>query len=136
MHKRKFNTKDALRFLRIVGLNKINPSRDVSTLSVGQQQRISFARSLANEPRVLLLDEPTSALDPSAANNLLDLMKKINQEMGISIIMVSHILEHARRIADDVCLLVDGKIIERGNTNSFFINPQSNVTQKFIRGEL
>jgi len=136
IYKKKFNTEQANRLMEIVGLNEVDQSRDVGTLSVGQQQRISFARSLANEPKVLLLDEPTSALDPSAANNLLDLIKKINKEMGVSIIMVSHILEHAKRIADFICLLVEGKIVENGSASSFFKQPQTEVAQKFIRGEL
>ena len=136
LYKKEFNTEQAKRLLKIVGLNDIDLSRDIDSLSVGQQQRISFARSLANEPRVLLLDEPTSALDPSAANNLLDLIKKINKEMGVSIILVSHIMEHAQRIADFICLLVEGRIVENGTASSFFKQPQTGIAQKFIRGEL
>ena len=136
LNKKEFNSEKAKRLLNIVGLSDIDPSREIDSLSVGQQQRISFARSLANEPRVLLLDEPTSALDPSAANNLLDLIKKINKEMGVSIIMVSHIMEHAKRIADFICLLVEGRIVEDGPASSFFKQPQTEFAQKFIRGEL
>jgi len=123
-------------YLKTVGMGDIDPNRDVETLSVGQQQRVSFARALANEPKVLLLDEPTSALDPSAANNLLDLVKKINHNLGLSIIMVTHVMEHARRIADRVCLLVNGRIVESGEAASFFNNPGTAIAQKFIRGEL
>ena len=123
-------------YLKTVGMGDIDPNRDVETLSVGQQQRVSFARALANEPKVLLLDEPTSALDPSAANNLLDLVKKINHNLGLSIIMVTHVMEHARRIADRVCLLVNGRIVESGEAASFFNDPGTAIAQKFIRGEL
>jgi putative ABC transport system ATP-binding protein len=136
LNKKEFNSEKAKRLLNIVGLSDIDPSREIDSLSVGQQQRISFARSLANEPRVLLLDEPTSALDPSAANNLLDLIKKINKEMGVSIIMVSHIMEHAKRVADFICLIVEGRIIEDGTASSFFKHPQTEIANKFIRGEL
>lgn len=122
-------------YLKVVGLGDIDPNRDVETLSVGQQQRVSFARALANKPRVLLLDEPTSALDPSAANNLLDLVKKINHELGLSIIMVTHVMEHARRIADAVCFLVQGRMIECGEASSFFERPGTELAKKFIRGE-
>ena len=136
LYKKELNLEKAKRLLNIVGLGDIDLSRDIDSLSVGQQQRISFARSLANEPSVLLLDEPTSALDPSAANNLLDLIKKINKEMGLSIILVSHIMEHAKRIADFICLLVEGRIVENETASSFFKQPQTEVAQKFIRGEL
>ena len=123
-------------FLKVVGLGEIDPNRDVETLSMGQQQRVSLARALANEPKVLLLDEPTSALDPSAANNLLDLVKKINQEIGLSIIMVTHVMEHAKRIADKICLLIEGQVIEYGEATSFFKQPGTDLARKFIRGEL
>jgi len=136
LNKKDFSTGQANKLLQIVGLNDIDSTREIDTLSVGQQQRVSFARSLANEPRVLLLDEPTSALDPSAANNLLDLVSKINKEMSITIILVSHVMEHAQRIADFIYLLVEGKIVENGSASSFFKQPQTKVAQKFIRGEL
>jgi len=123
-------------YLKIVGLGAIDPNRDVETLSVGQQQRVSFARALANKPKVLLLDEPTSALDPSAANNLLDLIKKINQQLGLSIVMVTHVMEHARRIADTICLLIAGRVVECGEANSFFEQPKTELAKKFTRGEL
>lgn len=132
------NTKGDLgkKYLDIVGMGDIDLNRDVETLSVGQQQRVSFARALANEPKILLLDEPTSALDPSAANNLLDLIKKINQQFGLSIIMVTHLMEHARRIADTACLLADGRLIECGEAISFFEQPKTELARKFTRGEL
>ena len=126
----------AVKFLKVVGLAEIDPGRNVDTLSIGQQQRVSFARALANEPKVLLLDEPTSALDPSAAKNLLDLVQKINREFGISIIMVTHVMEHARRIADTVCLLYEGRVTECGPAHLFFDNPKTEIAQKFIIGEL
>ena len=124
------------RLMEIVGLKDIESSREIDNLSVGQQQRVSFARALANEPKILLLDEPTSALDPSAANNLLDLVKKINRELNIDIVIVTHIMQHAHRIADSVCLLAAGKIVEQGMAKGFFKQPQTEIGQKFIRGEL
>lgn len=136
LHQKKMTEDFGRSFLTLVGLGDIDPSREVETLSVGQQQRVSFARALANEPRILLLDEPTSALDPSTANNLLDLIKKINQELGISIIMVTHVMEHARRIADTVCFLVQGRVIECGEAPSFFEQPKTELARKFVRGEL
>ena len=127
---------NAKKLLEIVGLKDIELTREVDNLSVGQQQRISFARALANEPKILLLDEPTSALDPSAANNLLDLVKKINRELNISIIIVTHVMQHAQRVADVVCLLAAGEIVEQGSAEVFFRQPQTEMAQKFINGEL
>lgn len=126
----------AEKYMNVVGLTGVELSRNIDMLSVGQKQRVSFARALANEPKVLLLDEPTSSLDPSAAKNLLDLVQKINRQLGISIIMVTHVMEHARRIADAVCLLHEGCIIECGPTSSFFDNPKTEIAKKFIAGEL
>jgi len=136
LYKENISLDIAENYLKVVGLGDIDPNRDVDTLSVGQQQRVSFARALANEPTVLLLDEPTSALDPSATNNLLALVKKINQEMGISIIMVTHVMEHAKRIADRICFLMRGRVIECGDADSFFEQPKTELVKKFIRGEL
>jgi putative ABC transport system ATP-binding protein len=127
---------DVDQILKIVNMEEIDPERDVTSLSVGQQQRISFARALANQPKVLLLDEPTSALDPTAANNLLDLIKEINQTMKIDIIMVTHILHHAQRIGDSICLLANSKIVEYGPAKEFFQQPQTEIGKKFILGEL
>lgn len=126
----------AQELLNIVGLHDIDLHRDAASLSIGQQQRVSFARGLANQPKILLLDELTSALDPTAASNLLDLTLKINKEMGIKIIFVTHILYHAKYIADDVCLLIDGKVEEHSLAQDFFKNPQTVVGQNFIDGKL
>ncbi len=136
LHQKNISADIVENYLKVVGLVDIDPNRGIETLSVGQQQRVSFARALANEPKVLLLDEPTSALDPSSANNLLDLIKKINKDLGISIVMVTHVMEHARRIADTICLLVQGRIVENGVAASFFEGPKTDLARKFIQGEL
>ncbi|OQX95531.1 hypothetical protein B6I21_04945 [candidate division KSB1 bacterium 4572_119] len=133
---RKVSDLNISRILKMVNLSDISIFREVDKLSQGQQQRVSLARALANEPKVLLLDEPTSALDPSAANKLLDLFRKINDQTGINIVMVTHIMDHAKRIGDRICLLVDGKIVEKNSIDSFFDNPGTEVAKKFIRGEL
>ncbi|UCE06882.1 MAG: phosphate ABC transporter ATP-binding protein [bacterium] len=136
LYEEHISTDIAEQYLKVVGLGDIDANRDVDTLSVGQQQRVAIARALANKPKVLLLDEPTSALDPSAANNLLDLVKKINQQLGLGIIMVTHVMEHAKRIADTICFLVEGRVIECGEAASFFEQPKTELAKKFIRGEL
>ncbi|KAE9613835.1 hypothetical protein Lal_00016238 [Lupinus albus] len=81
-------------------------------LSVGQAQRVALARTLANSPEVLLLDEPTSALDPISTENIEDALLKLNKNRGMTVIMVSHSIKQIQRIADIVCLLVDGEIVE------------------------
>ncbi len=136
LHKNKISREKVAELLKVVLLDEMDQDRNVENLSQGQQQRISLARALANDPKVLLLDEPTSALDPSAANTILDLIQKINREMGITIIMVTHVMEHAKRIADKICLIAGGRVVETNTSDSFFEHPKSDVAKKFIRGEL
>uniref|UniRef100_A0A5B7CDJ6 Putative ABC transporter I family member 17 n=1 Tax=Davidia involucrata TaxID=16924 RepID=A0A5B7CDJ6_DAVIN len=81
-------------------------------LSVGQAQRVALARTLANEPEVLLLDEPTSALDPISTQNIEDVIMKLKKKRGMTIVMVSHSIKQIQRVADLVCLLVNGEIVE------------------------
>ncbi|KAF7154053.1 hypothetical protein RHSIM_Rhsim01G0002800 [Rhododendron simsii] len=81
-------------------------------LSVGQAQRVALARTLANDPEVLLLDEPTSALDPISTQNIEDVLVKLTKNRGMTVVMVSHSIKQIQRIADLVCLLVDGEIVE------------------------
>ncbi|XP_076939688.1 ABC transporter I family member 17-like [Bidens hawaiensis] len=88
-----------------------------SELSVGQAQRVALARTLANEPEVLLLDEPTSALDPISMQNIEDVLVKLKSK-GMTIAMVSHSIKQIQRIADVVCLLVGGEIVEVLNSNN------------------
>ncbi|XP_045825549.1 ABC transporter I family member 17 [Trifolium pratense] len=83
-----------------------------SDLSVGQAQRVALARTLANSPEVLLLDEPTSALDPISTENIEGALMKLNKNQGMTLIMVSHSIKQIQRMADVVCLLVDGEIVE------------------------
>ncbi|KAJ9175034.1 hypothetical protein P3X46_013621 [Hevea brasiliensis] len=83
-----------------------------SELSVGQAQRVALARTLANEPEVLLLDEPTSALDPISTQNIEDAIVKLKKSQGMTIVMVSHSIKQIQRIADVVCLLVNGEVVE------------------------
>ncbi|TXG61134.1 hypothetical protein EZV62_012497 [Acer yangbiense] len=81
-------------------------------ISVGQAQRVALARTLANEPEVLLLDEPTSSLDPISTENIEEVIMKLKKKRGMTIVMVSHSIKQIQRIADIVCLLVDGTIVE------------------------
>ncbi|PKA49476.1 Protein STAR1 [Apostasia shenzhenica] len=87
-------------------------SKSASALSVGEAQRVALARTLANDPEVLLLDEPTSALDPIATQNIEEAIVKLNKTRGMTVVMVSHSVKQVMRIADIICLLVAGEVVE------------------------
>jgi putative ABC transport system ATP-binding protein len=105
---------DAERCLRLAGLDPDFVGRDVAKLSVGEQQRTMLARSLAQEPAVLLLDEPTSALDHAARDAIEATLAELRRELEISIVLVSHDPEQARRLGDWVVRLEQGRAIEAG----------------------
>lgn len=96
--------------LAMVGLEEELLARPADQLSVGQQQRVNIARTLANEPKVLLLDEPTSALDEKASAQVLSLLMELRERLGLTLIMVTHSKEQARKLADYVVMLRDGKL--------------------------
>ncbi len=126
----------ALRYLKLVGLNEGFLDRDGETLSVGQQQRVSIARTLANEPEVILMDEPTSALDPTATLKIEELIKRLNRKLKVTIVIVTHNIEQAVRISDRSMLIVKGKKIEEGKTKAMLESPEEELTGKFISGHL
>ncbi|HEX2952890.1 MAG TPA: ATP-binding cassette domain-containing protein [Bacillota bacterium] len=109
-------------------------NRPSQELSVGQQQRVSIARTLANRPEVLLLDEPTSGLDPTTAAHILKLLINLKQELGITIVFVTHLLEQAKAIADHVLLLAQGKKITESDASSFFNSDDPRIIA-FLKGE-
>lgn len=101
-------------------------------LSGGQKQRVAIARALANDPNVLLCDEATSALDPKTTYSILELLKKVNQQMGITIVIITHEMQVVKEICNKVAVMEDGKVIEKGSILEIFTNPQSNLTKDFI----
>lgn len=103
-----------------------------SQLSGGQKQRVGIARSLANNPKVLLCDEATSALDPETTNSILDLLVDINQKLGLTIILITHEMHVIRKICKRVSVMEDGKIVEQGDVLDVFLHPQQTVTKKFV----
>ncbi len=105
---------DAGRCLRLAGLDLDFAERDVTKLSVGEQQRAMLARALAQEPAVLLLDEPTSALDQAARDAIEATLAELRRELDISIVLVSHDPEQARRLGDWVVRLEQGRAIAAG----------------------
>ena len=102
-------------------------------LSGGQKQRIGIARALANHPKILLCDEATSALDPQTTKSVLALLKKINQEQGITIVMVTHEMDVIETVCDYVAVMEQGKVIETGSTIDIFSRPQHPTTKNFIQ---
>ena len=106
-------------------------SKMPSQLSGGQQQRVAIARSLAMDPKLILMDEPTSALDPEMINEVLDVMVGLAQD-GMTMIVVTHEMGFARKAADRVLFMADGTIVEEATPEEFFTNPQSARAQDFL----
>lgn len=102
-------------------------------LSGGQKQRVGIARALANHPKILLCDEATSALDPQTTKSVLELLKKINKEQGITIVMVTHEMDVIESVCDYVAVMEQGKVIETGSTLEIFSQPQHPTTKNFIQ---
>ncbi len=102
-------------------------------LSGGQKQRVGIARALANHPKILLCDEATSALDPQTTKSVLELLKKINKEQGITIVMVTHEMDVIESVCDFVAVMEQGKVIETGSTLEIFSQPQHPTTKNFIQ---
>ena len=102
-------------------------------LSGGQKQRVGIARALANHPKVLLCDEATSALDPQTTQSVLELLKKINKEQGITIVMVTHEMDVIESVCDYVAVMEQGKVIENGSTLEIFSQPKHPTTKTFIQ---
>ena len=103
-----------------------------SQLSGGQKQRVAIARALANNPKVLLSDEATSALDPEATETILNLLKKLNKELVITIVVITHEMAVIKTICHRVAVMEEGRVVEMGNVYDVFSNPQQPITKKFI----
>ncbi|KAJ3696235.1 hypothetical protein LUZ60_001612 [Juncus effusus] len=100
------------KLLSLADLDPFLASRPASELSVGQAQRVALARTLANDPQVLLLDEPTSALDPISTQNIEEAIVRLKKTQSLTTLMVSHSVKQIQRIADVICLLVEGEVVE------------------------
>lgn len=102
-----------------------------SQLSGGQQQRVAIARALAMHPKVMLFDEPTSALDPEMVNEVLDVMVELAKE-GMTMICVTHEMGFARKAADKIVFMADGRILEQNTPEEFFENPKTDRAKDFL----
>lgn len=117
--------------LELVGLkDKINAYP--RQLSGGQKQRVAIARALANDPDVLLCDEATSALDPKTTYSILELLKQVNEKLGLTIVIITHEMQVVKEICNKVAVMEDGKVIESGSILDVFTNPQKELTKDFI----
>ena len=117
--------------LSMVGLTD-KCDRYPAELSGGQKQRVGIARALATKPMVLLSDEATSALDPETTQQILSLLKRINAELKLTILFITHEMAVVKTIADRVAVLENGRIVEKGTTYQIFANPRHEMTKKFV----
>ncbi|MDO4697111.1 MAG: methionine ABC transporter ATP-binding protein MetN [Pasteurellaceae bacterium] len=104
-----------------------------SNLSGGQKQRVAIARALASDPHVLLCDEATSALDPATTQSILQLLKQINQRLGLTILLITHEMDVVKRICDRVAVIDKGRLVETGSVSEIFSNPKTELAQRFIQ---
>jgi len=125
---------DAGERLERVGLPAEFADRAPDQLSVGQRQRVALARALVPEPEVLLLDEATSALDPQSAAGILKLVRELRDRMNLTILFVTHTVAQARRVADRVLVLADGRVVETGGPE-VFDDPACAATRALIAAE-
>lgn len=121
-------------FLTMVGLEPDLSGREPSTLSGGQQQRVALARTLANDPEVLLLDEPTSALDAQAGQVLEKLVSELCLNKRLTVLWVTHDLEQAKRVAQDITLIGNGRVVEQGSTSELFAHPRTEEARRYLLG--
>lgn len=127
--------KKAYELLELVGLKDKAEFYPVQ-LSGGEQQRVSIARALANDPAILISDEATSALDPQNTNQILDLLKKLNTELDLTVVLITHEMDTVKRVANKIAVMEHGQIIERGPLQKVFLQPQRELTRQFVGGSL
>ncbi len=117
--------------LRTVGL-EAHAGKYPAQLSGGQKQRVGIARALATRPQILLCDEATSALDPQTTASVLALLGKINRELGLTIVLITHEMDVIRRVCDRVAVLDAGHLVEMGAVTGVFLHPQHPTTRRFV----
>lgn len=128
---RKAKAAELIDLVGLTGREKSYPSQ----LSGGQKQRVGIARALANDPEVLLCDEATSALDPKTTKDILKLLVEINQELGLTIVLITHEMHVVRQICHRVAVMEEGRVVESGEVIEVFKNPQQPITKQFVGEE-
>lgn len=121
--------KEVLRFVELEDKKDVY----VSQLSGGQKQRVGIARALTTTPDILLCDEATSALDPQTTESILKLLKKINREMGVTILLITHQMQVVQMICNKVAVMENGQVVEAGSVLDVFGEPQAPVTRRFVQ---
>lgn len=129
---RKRRAEELIELVGLDGKGKSYPSQ----LSGGQKQRVGIARALANNPDILLCDEATSALDPQTTDEVLDLLARINRELKLTIVLITHEMHVVRKICNKVAVMELGHIVEEGTVLEVFRKPQQEVTKRFVQQEL
>ena len=117
--------------LEVVSLKGFE-NRKVTSLSGGQQQRVAIARALATNPKVLLCDEATSALDPKTTNAILELIREINQKLGITVIIITHQMSVVESTCRHVAILEEGQVVEQGEVSAVFSHPKSEAARRLV----
>ena len=123
--------RELLRTVNLEDKEKAYPSQ----LSGGQKQRVAIARALATNPRILLCDEATSALDPQTTSSILTLLKEINHNLGITIVIITHQMSVVTEICNRVAIIDNGRLVEEGSVDTIFENPQSDAAKELISGK-
>lgn len=125
----KMKVEEVLEYVELTDKRDIYPSK----LSGGQKQRVGIARALATEPSILLSDESTSALDPKTTKAILKLLKKINRELKITIVLITHEMNVIQSICNHVAVMENGRIVERGEVLEVFSEPKQEITRNFVK---
>ena len=125
----KKKVQEVLEYVELTEKKDVYPSK----LSGGQKQRVGIARALATDPSILLSDESTSALDPKTTKAILKLLKRINKELGITIVLITHEMNVIQSICHHVAVMESGRVVEKGNVLDVFSEPQQEITKNFVK---
>jgi D-methionine transport system ATP-binding protein len=125
---KKKRVEELLKLVELESKSRVYPSQ----LSGGQKQRVAIARALASNPKILLCDEATSALDPQTTDAILKLLKQLNRQLGITIILITHEMQVIKEICDRVAVMENGRVVESGDVFSIFASPKEAITNDFI----
>ncbi|MDQ0269699.1 ABC transporter ATP-binding protein [Cytobacillus purgationiresistens] len=130
---KRLSEEKAIEMLKLIGLNESFLHRKANDLSGGQQQRISIARTLLNEPPILLLDEITSSLDQASQHEIEQLISNVNKQFSTTILWITHNLRQALTIGHDTWVMIDGKLVESGSSD-LLQNPRTDEVRRFLKG--
>lgn len=127
----RIKAKELLKIVNLSDKEKSYPSQ----LSGGQKQRVAIARALASNPKILLCDEATSALDPQTTSSILSLLKRINEELNITIVIITHQMSVVTEVCNKVAIIENGRLVEEGSVEKIFSNPETDAAKELISGK-